>query len=126
MGLHSHAQAWRLRKAERFSMDWTIWWAFAITSVILALTPGPAVLIVLATALRSGAGAGVRATLGILSANATYFALSATSIGALLAASYGLFFWIKWLGAAYLVYLGLKALLAKSSMLIAPSESAPA
>ena len=64
------------------------------------LTPGPAVLLVLATALRRGSRPSVAPTLGILSANSIYFAISATS-----------------LGAAYLVYLGVKALLAKSSPL---------
>src|SRR5206468_1847858 len=56
--------------------------------------------------LARGPGAGLSASAGILAANAVYFALSATSLGAVLIASWQVFAAIKWVGAGYLVWLG--------------------
>lgn len=55
--------------------------------------------------------------LGILTANTLYFVLSATGIGTVLLTSYDLFFAIKWIGAAYLVWLGISAFFGKSRLL---------
>jgi homoserine/homoserine lactone efflux protein len=98
------------------------WFLFVVTEAVLSLTPGPAVLFVLSQGLQRGAANSVWASIGILSANAMYFALSATSLGALIVASYDLFFLIKWIGAAYLVYLGVQCFIQKSSMLSLPQQ----
>ena len=92
-----------------------VWVLFVVTESILCLTPGPAVLLVVAQALGRGAAASVWATLGILTGNALYFALSATGLGALLLASYELFALVRWLGAAYLIWLGVRVLLGRSA-----------
>jgi len=62
-------------------MSWTTWWVFVTTETILCLMPGPAVLFVLSSALRSGARSSVASSLGILAANAVYFLVSATGTG---------------------------------------------
>jgi homoserine/homoserine lactone efflux protein len=97
-------------------MNPTTWWLFAGMELVLCLTPGPAVLYVISSGLRAGTRRSISSILGILAANAVYFLLSATGVGALLAASYQLFFAVKWIGAAYLVFIGLRALFGKSNI----------
>jgi threonine/homoserine/homoserine lactone efflux protein len=95
-------------------VSWTTWWLFAVTEIVLSLTPGPAVLFVISSALRAGAPKASASILGILTANTLYFTLSASSLGALLISSDRVFFMVKWIGAAYLVYLGFRTLLVRS------------
>ncbi len=95
-------------------MSFQTWLLFCITEAVLSFTPGPAVLFVISTSLARGGRAGLAASLGILSINVFYFALSATSLGAILAASWQLFEIIKWLGATYLIWLGLQMVFSRS------------
>jgi len=98
-------------------MTWQVWSAFVLVETALCLTPGPAVLLVLSQALSRGAAKALWSTTGILAANTVYFVLSATGVGAILLASYDLFFAIKWIGAAYLIWLGISAFRGKSKAL---------
>lgn len=83
---------------------------FIITETLLSLTPGPAVLLVLGLSVRHGFRIGFAATLGIIATNAVYFTLAALGVGAMILASAALFTIIKWVGAAYLAYLGFNML----------------
>ncbi|MGE0724577.1 MAG: LysE family translocator [Alphaproteobacteria bacterium] len=91
-------------------MDWHVWGLFAAAELAFCLTPGPAVLLIVATGLSRGWRATVWTNLGVLAANAMYFAISATGLGAIVAASHDVFVAVKWAGAAYLVWLGVQAL----------------
>lgn len=97
------------------AVNWDTYWLYVLTEAALSLSPGPAVMLVIAYGLTQGARRSVYASLGILSANAFYFALSATALGAMLVASKPFFTVVKWIGAAYLVYLGLSALFGRPS-----------
>jgi threonine/homoserine/homoserine lactone efflux protein len=97
------------------AVNWETYWLYVLTEAALSLSPGPAVMLVIAYGLAQGARRSIYAALGILAANAIYFALSATALGALLASSQSFFVAVKWMGAAYLVYVGLSALLGRPS-----------
>jgi len=83
---------------------------FALTEFFLSLSQGPAVMLVVSQGMKYGAARSVRGTIGILTANAIYFALSAIGLGAILLASARVFTIVTWVGAAYLAYLGVKML----------------
>ncbi|MBA8887708.1 homoserine/homoserine lactone efflux protein [Dokdonella fugitiva] len=83
------------------------WLAFFVTETALSLVPGPAVLYVVGQAMRHGAPRAFAANLGILSGNTLYFLLSAFGLAAVVAAAAPLFVAIKWLGVAYLAWLGI-------------------
>ena len=115
-----------IRSGERTTVTLERWGLFVITETALCLTPGPAVLFVLSRALSRGRAASAGAAVGILGANIVYFALSATGLGAVLLASYELFSLVRWLGAAYLVWLGARAFIGRTPPRSAagPHESA--
>lgn len=87
---------------------------FIAAGWLLNLTPGPDVLYIVRHALRSGARAGIVAGLGITAGCFVHIAAAAVGVGALLAASAAAFNALKWLGAAYLLYTGLRLLFARS------------
>jgi len=103
-------------------VHWGTLAAFALLELTLCLIPGPAVLLTVSCALRRGARAGFAAAGGILAGNTLYFVLSGLGIVALLLASYQVFTIVKWAGAGYLAFLGLRALLARER--IAPDLTA--
>ena len=91
-------------------MTFKTWLLFLVMETALSLSPGPAVFYTVSQGVRGALRRTLPAAAGILTANGIYFALSATSLGAIIAASARFFTVAKWVGAAYLVYLGLKAL----------------
>lgn len=79
--------------------------------VLLNLTPGPDVLFIVNQSLRAGVRAGLVAAGGITAGCFVHVAAAALGVGALLATSATAFNTIKWLGAAYLVWIGVRLLL---------------
>ena len=89
-------------------MSFEHWLAFAAASTVLLLIPGPTVLLVISYALSHGRRAGLATVAGVALGDFTAMTASMLGVGALLAASATLFTALKWVGAAYLVWLGVK------------------
>ena len=95
-------------------MELSTFFLFALTTFVVVFSPGPAAITVTAQGSGNGLGRAQYGIIGIASANVIYFALSATGIASLIIASNLLFTVIKWLGIAYLAYLGLSAIFSQS------------
>ncbi|MBG9389299.1 LysE family translocator [Caenimonas aquaedulcis] len=87
---------------------------FIAAGWLLNLTPGPDVLYIVTNALRSGARAGLVAGLGITAGCFVHVFAAAIGVSALLATSATAFTVLKYIGAAYLLWIGVKILLAKA------------
>lgn len=85
------------------------WWVFFCATTLISSTPGPNMLHVMTRAMRFGVGRSIFAMAGCLSGVLILFGLSAAGMGALLSAMPELFIAVKIAGAAYLIYLGIKA-----------------
>ena len=83
---------------------------FIAAGLLLNLTPGPDVLYIVTHALKSGARAGIVAAFGITAGCFVHIFAAAVGVSALLAASATAFTVLKWIGAAYLVWVGIKML----------------
>ena len=89
-------------------MTLSLWAAFVTASSILLVIPGPTVLLVVSYALGQGWRTALPMAIGVALGDFTAMTLSMLGLGALLAASATLFTALKWIGAAYLVWLGIK------------------
>ena len=85
--------------------------AFAVAATAIALIPGPAVLYVLARSLGGGRDEGLRSTAGTGIGGLVHVAAAAAGLSAIIATSATAFTVVKYLGAAYLIWLGASALL---------------
>lgn len=101
---------------------------FVAAGLLLNLTPGPDVLFIVSSALRAGARAGVVAGLGITAGCFVHVFAAAVGVGALLAASATAFTVLKWAGAAYLLWVGVRLLVGRSAPVRwgAPAGAPPA
>src|SRR5512143_1273910 len=91
--------------------EWSSLGLFAIAALVLLLTPGPAVLYIVARSVDQGRRAGLTSVLGIEVGNSVHVLAAAFGLSALLASSALAFSAVKYLGAAYLIFLGVRKLL---------------
>jgi threonine/homoserine/homoserine lactone efflux protein len=102
------------------------WLPFAIASAILIAIPGPTVLLVISYALGHGRRYALATTAGVALGDLTSMTASMLGLGVLLAASATLFTALKWVGATYLVYLGIKLWRAPAAPAVTTESGAPA
>ena len=88
-------------------MDLAVWLTYAATTIILSVTPGPGVFSSISSGLHHGLRRGMWNAVGMQAAILVYVAVVALGLGAILLASEQLFNAVKWLGVAYLIYLGI-------------------
>ena len=91
-------------------MDFSLWIAFAAASLVMALVPGPGVASIVGFALSSGRRTALASVAGMAVGNATAMTVSLAGAGAILASSALAFTILKWVGAAYLIAIGLIAI----------------
>ena len=88
-------------------MDLSVWVTYFIATIILSLSPGPGVFSSISSGLHHGFRLGVWNGVGMQVANVLMVLVVALGLGTILLASETLFTAVKWLGVAYLVYLGI-------------------
>lgn len=89
---------------------------YALIVLGFVFIPGPATLLTVARATTSGTKVGIATGAGITAGDFLHTIMAVVGISAIIAASAALFTIVKYLGAAYLVYLGLKAFFEKTSI----------
>ncbi|MCI2290363.1 MULTISPECIES: LysE family translocator [Enterobacter] len=92
-------------------LDITHFGLFALSVLLLSVTPGPDIAYVVGQSVANGRRAGIISAAGVALGSCTHAVASAVGLTALIAASPMMFTVIKYLGAAYLVYLGSKMIL---------------
>lgn len=100
--------------------DLTLWGLFVVASVVLLLTPGPAVLFIVARSIGQGRAAGLVSVLGIHLGTIVHITAAAVGLSALVLSSALAFAIVKYLGAAYLIWIGIRTFMAKD-----PDPEAP-
>ncbi|MCO5091147.1 LysE family translocator [Bosea sp. (in: a-proteobacteria)] len=108
-------------------MTFEAWAAFTAATAVLLVIPGPTILLVISYALGQGWRAAFPIAIGVALGDFTAMTLSMLGVGALLATSATVFTALKWLGAAYLVWLGIKLFRAGGRLDAEPrKDAAPA
>jgi len=94
------------------------WMTFLSAAVLLNLSPGPDIAFILGQTLRNGRRQGLAAMFGIWTGAGLHVVMAAAGLSAILATSALAFSIVKWLGAAYLIWLGIKMLLSRGDSFV--------
>jgi threonine/homoserine/homoserine lactone efflux protein len=91
-------------------MNIELWIPFALAATLILIIPGPTILLVISQAVTHGQRSVVPLVTGVILGDLTAMTLSLLGLGAIMSASAALFTIFKWIGALYLMYLGIKLL----------------
>ncbi|KPH79097.1 LysE family translocator [Bosea vaviloviae] len=105
-------------------MTFETWAAFAAATAVLLVIPGPTILLVVSYALGQGWRTALPTAAGVALGDFTAMTLSILGVGALLATSATVFTALKWVGATYLIWLGIKLFRAGGTLDAKPREDA--
>ena len=106
-------------------MSWQLWLAFFAAAWAISLSPGPGAVAVMSASLQHGFARGYFATFGLVLGFWTQLVVVAAGVGAIIATSALAFALVKWLGVAYLVYLGIRQWRAAPLALPTASQRTP-
>jgi threonine/homoserine/homoserine lactone efflux protein len=105
------------------TMSFHTYMLFVGASLILCLVPGPDMLFLLGRTIAQGRAAGLSAAFGINLGAYVHLVAAVTGLSAVILASAAAFTAIKWVGASYLFYLGLRALLSKGRLVFPTGDA---
>jgi len=106
-------------------MEFSTIWLFVVAAAALLIIPGPAVFYIMARSIDQGKKAGLISVLGVSLGGAVHVLAGAIGVSAILMTSATAFTIVKYLGAAYLIYLGCKTLFSKSDSTTSEIPKAP-
>ena len=106
-------------------MEFSTIWLFAVSALALLIIPGPAVFYIMAKSIDQGRKAGLVSVLGVVLGGSVHVLAGAIGVSAILMASATAFNIVKYLGAAYLIYLGCKILFSSSGKTASEIPIAP-
>jgi threonine/homoserine/homoserine lactone efflux protein len=101
------------------------WMTFLTAAVLLNLSPGPDMAFILAQTAKRGVQSGFSAMFGIWAGAFIHVIFAALGLSAILATSALAFSAVKWIGAAYLIWLGIQAFRSKGATVSGKSQAAP-
>ncbi|WP_047244488.1 LysE family translocator [Chromobacterium subtsugae] len=103
-------------------MDFQLWMLFCVVFLSAAILPGPNVAFSMAQALDNGFKQSFPGAIGFGLASGGHAVIVLSGLGILVKNNPGIFFWLKWIGVAYLLYLALKSLRSRSQIAVATSS----
>lgn len=106
-------------------MEFSTIWLFVIAAATLLIIPGPAVFYIMARSIDQGKKAGLVSVLGVSLGGSVHVLAGAIGVSAILMTSATAFHIVKYLGAAYLIYLGCKTLFSKADKTASDIPKAP-